>query len=222
MADPTHSPRGLPLVDNFNRADGDPGSSWIALSPVSKLSIVSHQAVAAGVAGMKWFRPPVTTNCEVWGKVGGDGTARIIFYARMNGSSLYQLSCVPDNNSPLHISKYVDGVGTSLAQGTTWNIASGRSIALACSGSILAGFLWNGSAWVRECSVFDTSLPLAGDTAVYCDVAGHTSTLDNFGVSGQGLHSGSPEEEKEQYLWYRADGLHDPVVPQENWLSWTG
>ncbi|MCK9629457.1 MAG: hypothetical protein M0R37_12815 [Bacteroidales bacterium] len=182
MADPTHGPYGSPLLDDFNRADGDPGSNWIALSPVAKLPITSQVAVATGVAGMKWFQPPISPDCEIWGKVGGDGSGRVIFYARANGTDLYQLSCVPDNNAVLHLLRYVGGVGwTSLAQGPTPNIASGRWIGLACSGSLIQAFLWDGSAWRQECSAVDTAVPGAGDIAVYCDVAGHTSTLDNFG-----------------------------------------
>jgi hypothetical protein len=96
-------------------------------------------------------------------------------------------------------------------------IVSGTPVGLVCIGNSIAAWYYDGGTYKLTCQFVDTDAPEAGYLGI--ELKG---TVDNVGLGGYFIDQTSPLEEKERYLWYRAHGLSDPCVPQENWPSWTG
>lgn len=174
MADPTHGPLLSflsPILDDFNRPDGDPGANWTG---TYKPQIVSQKLyTAGGTETANWYITTESADCEVWGTPGTAGNARV--FARSTPSGVYYLrSSAPP--SWLIICKDVGGGDVTLAE--CINPLLGAPFALTCIGSLLRGYYWDGSNWINVLSVTDTSLSTVGTIGVQL---GGGATLDNFG-----------------------------------------
>jgi len=188
MADPIYGPYGSPIIDNFDRADGDPGVDWVApfWTGEAKPSISGNRIDAGGYPQTTWKAmrravPLNHENCEVWAVP--SSTSFMNLYAR--AASLiypsgggYQVSCLfPDGYE--YIKRKINGTDLRLAGG--WEagqsaLSGSPPIALSCIGSLLEAYYWDGAAWVLKCSVTDTYW--AGAAYLGMDITG---TLDNFG-----------------------------------------
>lgn len=181
MADPTHGPYGSPLLDNFNRADGDPGDNWVGTFYGGDAKpVISGNKIDTGAdwKSMRWSTPTLSANCEVWGTPGNSTTlflaARAPTINAVSGGC-YEVGAEFYGSSVSgRLGKYVAGTFSLLAEGKT--SAGAAPVALSCLGSLVQSFYWDGSSWVLINAVIDATFTAAGNLGA--DLYG---TLDNFG-----------------------------------------
>lgn len=176
MAAPTHGPYGTPILDNFNRADGDPGANWINPydAAYGKPSISGNHVTAPGGAkSMRWVNAMAVANTEVWGTFAagaGQLYARSTALLGLTGTT-YQLVIV---TMGLQLNTYTSGTPSVIA--SAWLPLSYPPVALSCIGSAIGGWYWDGSGWQLACSVVNGTYASAGYLGVTL-----SGTLDDFG-----------------------------------------
>ncbi|MCK9628463.1 MAG: hypothetical protein M0R37_07715 [Bacteroidales bacterium] len=185
MPDPIRGPYGSPLLDNFNRADGDPGANWAApydTAFTDKPNILSNKIDAGGsYKGMRWDTLTDSADCEIFCTPGASaGHGDLFLHARSSATIRSTGGCYYTNSNGVSsfsvgIGKWEADVFTTLTTGPV-ALAAGTPIALSCIGSLIQAFYWNGANWVLGCAAIDNTFTAAGYLGV-----GLNGTLDNFG-----------------------------------------
>jgi len=188
VANPTCGPYGTPTLDDFNRADGDPGNNWVApfiAGETTPIITGGELTDTTPPCSARWSALIVSADCEVWGKIRGYApfASQFYFYARAaadpNAAS-YFCWCRPGHPTLgfLTLCKSVSSAHQAIAFGSTM-IAGNTYVALVCIGRLIQVFYWDGSTWVLECSAIDAGVSAPGYLGVE-GYAGHIY-LDNFG-----------------------------------------
>jgi hypothetical protein len=117
MAFPTTS-----VLDQFNRANGDPGANWTGPSfgDANKLSIFSNQieSAAAAFGAECWtastFGPGIEVFADLASGISGGGSIRLIIIDSATSSTANGYYLVADSANNFNLSKSVSGSGSTI------------------------------------------------------------------------------------------------------------
>jgi hypothetical protein len=183
MDDPLYGPYGSPLLDTFNRTNGDMGGNWVAWGGMGRPQIVANRLYASGATqeAASWVSA-VTASCEVWGKASSSGTGSValILCSDAPGYNYYGLTL--NAGGGITYGKTVGGSSTSFTSlGVT--CVTDTYYALVRIGSLVEVWFWTGSSWSKLGSTTDTSINNGG--LLVADLNGNSATataaLDSFG-----------------------------------------
>jgi hypothetical protein len=179
-----------PVLDNFNRANGNAGANWGLIKPsgFAALNVSNNAAVDAGTSQFTWdywkaatFGPDSEAYVSINSFAAGDVIrlgARVTNAGTNTHSGYYVAVTATGSWTILRIT---NGSNTTLATGPTQPLASGDKIAIRIVGSVITALHYSAGTW-QQVMTYDT----AGDATRYT-AAGrialefHTSTLDDFG-----------------------------------------
>ncbi len=185
MPDPIRGPYGSPRLDDFNRADGDPGSNWVGefFGGLAKPTISGNKIASGAASKSMRYSVSASPNGEAWGYFSAIYSTEPLFVRAtstvVSGASGdgYTFSYGPSAPASLAIAKYVEGTFSQLT-GYWACPASPAWLGLSAIGSMIQAWRWNGTTWDITAGVVDTDITAAGYLGTYLPAS---STLDSFG-----------------------------------------
>lgn len=186
------------VLDDFNRADGDPGSNWSPeiLNNYLRLTIASNQLTDNSTAfeSNYWNASQFGPDCEVYCDIVAMPTNSFSLVARMqnpdNDASVvwYELSIDPTNS---YLLKCSSGYASRAQLGANLGVAfsAGDKAGLEVSGSTITAYRYTGGSWSAIDSRTDSDVSGAGYVGIIL-WNDSTTTIDNF---GGGSTSAAPE-----------------------------
>jgi hypothetical protein len=208
MAFPTTS-----VLDQFNRANGDPGANWTGPSfgDANKLSIFSNQieSAAAAFGAECWtastFGPGIEVFADLASGISGGGSIRLIIIDSATSSTANGYYLVADSANNFNLSKSVSGSGSTIQAGSQ-AVASGDSFGLQWIGTTVAGWYKAAAgAWTQIVSIVDASVANASGFVIGIELSTNLggNLLDNFGGGTAVAIGGLPQTSKMNLVYLR-------------------
>jgi hypothetical protein len=186
MAFPTTS-----VLDQFTRANGDPGANWNGPSfgDANKLTIFSNQieSAAAAFGSECWvastFGPGIEVYADLASAISGGGSVRLLILDSPTSGTANGYYLVADSGNNFNLAKSVSGSGSTIQTGTQ-AVASGDSFGLQWIGTTVAGWYKAAAgAWTQIVSIVDASVANAAGFYIGIELSTNIggNLLDNFG-----------------------------------------
>jgi len=193
------------MSDDFNRADGAPGSSWTTVS--GGWAIVSNRlqptsgfdaAYPAGWIITSTGAPAATqtVQAKVWRGAGNRTVGLIARYSSATGTINYYVGYIRNllsGGDEWRLYRYrgslTNGTFTQLGATAVEEFVDGSTVRLVASGSSLALQLWTGAAWATKVSATDTTLT-SGIAGLRANDTG--SAFDDFAYTPDSLPADPP------------------------------
>jgi len=199
------SPNGTPVLDNFNRANGDAGANWTPNGGLNP-QIVSNQVVhSAGPQPLRSYFSYASFSepCEVFLTIVAPTSVSDFefgFQPTGNPSVGYAIYC--DNHSKIYLVKYDPNYNPLASASLT--LAAGNKLGLSVDHGHLTAWYWNGTNWSAILTATDPDPIFSGPYTPWLFVInGDTMTLDDW---GGGTYNITPHNLGTYYNYNRANG----------------
>jgi hypothetical protein len=182
MAFPTNST----VLDNFNRANGGPGTNWSNYYGDSACAIVSNAltGIASSYGGSYWNVTTFGPDCEIYYDVptaaAGDALNLVARGANMGGGSPngYTIYITP-NTGVWTFGRLDAGAFTQLGATVTQVVSNADAVGMSVVGStITAYYKASGGSWTSIATRTDTTYSAAGNFGF--ELQNATLRIDNF------------------------------------------
>lgn len=184
-----------PVLDNFNRADGDGlGSNWtepvFSADTGSDWDISSNQAASGGGSNRSsayWNPATFGANCEAYvtiaTKPGTNGRVAELYARLVNIDGTpggYMVRAITQAGTDLVriIRLNEDGSLTQLGADISQEIANGDKLGIECIGDQIAAYLFTGGSWAQLGVRTDSTFGGAGNVGIGTNVG--STRLDDF------------------------------------------
>lgn len=205
MADPTHGPYGSPILDNFNRADGDPGSNWVTpfIAGTTAMTVDSHhlRETAGGPSSARWaVKASANAECCAY-NYDEHGLLVLRSTATLGGAGSH--AYVLKRANLVQTLQRWDGASiVDLATGTARYVGGWGAISMI--GSSLSAWQWDGtSAWALVVTATDSTYTAPGYIGAQVNHHVDGNLLYAFGGGwtrdqfGDGVNTWKPNEKLE-------------------------